>query len=68
MHIYKYLLTTLLIFPASLALTAPDSSLKITSRDAVALALQKNQSLQAARATIDKAGALSQYAGRLDNP
>jgi cobalt-zinc-cadmium efflux system outer membrane protein len=68
MHIYKYLLTTLLIFPASLALTAPESSLKITSRDAVALALQKNQSLQAARATIDKAGALSQYAGRLDNP
>ena len=28
MHIYKYLLTTLLIFPASLALAAPDSSLK----------------------------------------
>ena len=41
---------------------------KLTSRDAVALALQKNQSLQAARAAIDKAGALSQYAGRLDNP
>ncbi|MGJ8651359.1 MAG: TolC family protein [Opitutaceae bacterium] len=68
MHTYKYLVTTLFIFYASLAHATPESSLKLTSRDAVALALQKNQSLQAARTAISKAGAYSQYAGRLDNP
>ncbi|MDB2357795.1 TolC family protein [Opitutales bacterium] len=68
MHTYKYLLTTLFIFYASLAHAAPDSSLKLNSQDAVALALQKNQSLMAARSAIEKAGAYSQYAGRLDNP
>jgi cobalt-zinc-cadmium efflux system outer membrane protein len=65
---YKYLLTTLFIFYASLAHATPESSLRLTSRDAVTLALQKNQSLQAARTAIEQAGAYSQYAGRLDNP
>ncbi len=68
MHTYKYLLTTLFIFYASLAHSAPDSSLKLNSQDAVALALQKNQSLMAARSAIEKVGAYSRYAGRLDNP
>jgi hypothetical protein len=68
MHTYNYLLTTLFIFYASLAYATPESSLKLTSQDAVALALQKNQSLQAARSAINEAGAYSQYAGRLDNP
>jgi cobalt-zinc-cadmium efflux system outer membrane protein len=68
MHTYKYLLTTLFIFYASLAHATPESSLKLTSQGAVALALQKNQSLQAARSAINEAGAYSQYAGRLDNP
>ena len=68
MHTYKYLLTTLFIFYASLAHAAPESSLKLSSQDAVALALQKNQSLMAARSAIEKAGAYSRYAGRLDNP
>lgn len=68
MHTYKYLLTTLFIFYASLAHAAPGSSLKLNSQDAVALALQKNQSLMAARSAIEKAGAYYRYAGRLDNP
>ena len=68
MHTYKYLLTTLFIFYASLVYATPESSLKLTSQGAVALALQKNQSLQAARSAINEAGAYSQYAGRLDNP
>lgn len=68
MHTYKYLLTTLFIFYGSLAQAASESSLKLTSQDAVELALQKNQSLMAARSAIEKAGAYSQYAGRLDNP
>ena len=68
MHTYNYLLTTLFIFYASLAHATPESSLKLTSQGAVALALQNNQSLQAARSAINEAGAYSQYAGRLDNP
>jgi len=68
MHTYNYLLTTLFIFYATLANATPESSLKLTSQGAVALALQKNQSLQAARSAINEAGAYSQYAGRLDNP
>ena len=68
MHTYNYLLTTLFIFYASLAHATPESSLRLTSRDAVTLALQKNQSLMAARSAIEQAGAYSQYAGRLDNP
>ena len=38
MHTYNYLLTTLFIFYASLAYATPESSLKLTSQDAVALA------------------------------
>ncbi len=68
MHTYKYLLTTLFIFYGSLSQAASESFLKLTSQDAVALALQKNQSLMAARSAIEKAGAYSRYAGRLDNP
>ncbi|MGJ8640674.1 MAG: TolC family protein [Opitutaceae bacterium] len=68
MHIYKFLLTTLFIFYGSLAHAAPEGSLKLNSRDAVALALQKNQSLMAARSAIHRAGAYAHYAGKLDNP
>lgn len=68
MHTYKYLLATLFIFYASLTHATSESALKLTSRDAVTLALQKNQSLMAARSAIEQAGAYSQYAGRLDNP
>jgi len=68
MRTYKYLLITLFIFYASLIHATSESSLKLTSRDAVTLALQENQSLMAARTAIEQAGAYSQYAGKLDNP
>jgi cobalt-zinc-cadmium efflux system outer membrane protein len=68
MHTYKLLLTVLLILYAPLAHADPAGELQLTSQDAVALALDKNKSLLAARTAIAEASAYSKYAGKLDNP
>jgi outer membrane protein TolC len=68
MHIYNFLLITLLILYAPIAQAAPSKTLQINNSDAVALALRQHPSLGAARAAIEEAGAYSRYAGRLDNP
>lgn len=68
MHIYYFLLITLLILYAPMAQAKSSGALQLTSSDAVALALRENPSLGAARATIQEASAYSRYSGRLDNP
>lgn len=68
MHIYNFLLITLLILYAPMAQAKSSGALQLTSSDAVALALRENPSLGAARATIQEASAYSRYSGRLDNP
>lgn len=68
MHTYKLLLLILLIFYAPSARAEIKDALQLTSSDAAALALRQNESLMAARAAIDKAGAYAKYAGRLENP
>jgi cobalt-zinc-cadmium efflux system outer membrane protein len=68
MHIYNFLLITLLILYAPMAQAKPSSALQLTSSDAVALALRENQSLSVAKAAIEEAAAYSRYSGRLDNP
>jgi len=68
MHIFKYLLTTLLIFYASLAYASAEEALRLNRADAVDLALRQNHSLLAARTAIEEAGAYARYAGRLENP
>ena len=68
MHGYNLLLTTLLIFYASIVRAEPSTALNLTGPEAVAWALEKNQSMQAARSTIEAAHAYSEYAGRLENP
>jgi cobalt-zinc-cadmium efflux system outer membrane protein len=68
MHDYNFLLATLLIFYAPMAQAKPSGELQLSSSDAVMLALRDNQSLAAAKATIEEASAYFRYAGRLDNP